>query len=285
MSLNRTKLFVSCHHEVTVPNNTLLVPIQVGAALTDKRFPGFLYDNTGDNISHLNRSYCELTAQYWAWKNADLDYYGFFHYRRYLYPGVRVSNPYRVEYCATSSVLQKLHYDRFESLIALYDIILPIGEDMHMSVYDHYSLGKHQHQEDLELVWTIVAERYPEYANAMSEYFSGTICYFGNIFIMKRPLFFEYCEWLFSILAEFDRRSHTEHYSPQEKRVDGYLAERLLGVYITYQKSVNPLQIAELPRVHFTFNMREYLMKNFCNLLLPPGTKRRSVVKSLSRRR
>ena len=41
-------------------------------------------DNTGDNISVKNKSYCELTTQYWAWKNTDYDYYGFCHYRRYF---------------------------------------------------------------------------------------------------------------------------------------------------------------------------------------------------------
>ena len=43
-----------------------------------------LMDNTGENISEKNSMYCELTAQYWAWKNLNADYYGFFHYRRYL---------------------------------------------------------------------------------------------------------------------------------------------------------------------------------------------------------
>ena len=38
----------------------------------------------GENIYPKNPDYCELTAQYWAWKNIDCDYYGFFHYRRYL---------------------------------------------------------------------------------------------------------------------------------------------------------------------------------------------------------
>jgi len=86
-------IFVACHHPIFVPNHPLLIPIQVGAALTSERFPGFLYDDTGDNISSKNRSYCELTAQYWAWKNINVDYYGFFHYRRYLFPAINAKKP------------------------------------------------------------------------------------------------------------------------------------------------------------------------------------------------
>ena len=72
------KLFVCCHRPVDVPKHPLLVPLQVGAALADSRFYGFLHDDAGENISRKNRSYCELTAQYWVWKNVRADYYGFF---------------------------------------------------------------------------------------------------------------------------------------------------------------------------------------------------------------
>ena len=72
------KLFVCCHQQVEIPNHPLLVPIQVGAALAETHFPNFLYDDAGENISEKNRSYCELTAQYWAWKNVGADYFGFF---------------------------------------------------------------------------------------------------------------------------------------------------------------------------------------------------------------
>ena len=45
-------------------------------------------DDTGINISHLNRQYCELTGIFWVWKNInkyqDAEYIGFMHYRRHL---------------------------------------------------------------------------------------------------------------------------------------------------------------------------------------------------------
>ena len=57
---------------------------RLGQQGTEARYERMEYDNNGDNISAKNSQYCELTAQYWAWKNIDCDYYGFFHYRRYL---------------------------------------------------------------------------------------------------------------------------------------------------------------------------------------------------------
>ena len=81
--MSNIKIYVSCHKECFVPSNKLLYPIQVGTCFAEE-IPGVLHDNTGDNISDKNKMYCELTAQYWAWKNDDADYYGFFHYRRYL---------------------------------------------------------------------------------------------------------------------------------------------------------------------------------------------------------
>ena len=84
MPNSNIKIFISCHKECTLLKNKYIYPIQVGSALADKRFPDMLHDDVGDNISSLNPMYCELTAQYWAWKNVDADYYGFMHYRRYF---------------------------------------------------------------------------------------------------------------------------------------------------------------------------------------------------------
>ena len=117
-------------------------------------------------------------------------------------------------------------------------------------------------------------------AEAMETYLSGTFCYFGNIFIMKKTVFHDYCAWLFSILEEFDRREDLDGYSPQERRVDGYLAERLLGAYAGWL--VGQASILELPRIHF-LPPEDYRRQRLLNAVLPPGSRRRSVVKGLGR--
>lgn len=272
------RLFVCCHQNVQVPEHPLLVPVQVGAALAESRFPGFLYDDTGDNISAKNRSYCELTAQYWAWKNVEAGYFGFFHYRRYLCPDIRAKQPYRVEREVSPALLDKLGYAGFERLIRRYDLIVPKGENMYVPVREHYAGAPYHHRRDLELAEQLVRERHPEMIPALEEYLSGTVSYFGNICIMRREVFRDYCAWLFPILEEFDRRADVSQYSEQERRVDGYLAERLLGVYVTYRR--DGLKTLELPRVHF-YPGAEYAGRKMLNTALPPGSRRRSLIKKL----
>lgn len=275
------KLFVCCHQPVDVPKHPLLFPIQVGAALSTVRFPDFLQDDIGYNISKKNRSYCELTAQYWAWKNIDADYYGFFHYRRYLYPDLNAKRPYRIEHKPSISLLDKLGYSEFEKLILQYDMILPKGEDMYLAVDEHYSTAPFHHQEDLELTKQIIRRIYPELVPAMDEYLSGTICYFGNIFIMRKQIFQDYCSWLFTILEEFDALSNTVRYTRQEQRVDGYLGERLLGIYYTGHK--NEWRSLELPRVHIEpAGTGTTLEKQILYYLFPPESKHRAALKRIA---
>ena len=81
--MSSIKIFVThiSNREDAVINNSLLVDVIAGADYQTKPIPEtWVTDNTGDNISKKNKSYCELSTQYWAWKNIDADYYGFCHY-------------------------------------------------------------------------------------------------------------------------------------------------------------------------------------------------------------
>lgn len=272
------KIFVCCHEPAMVPQHPLLVPLQAGAALAETRFPGYLHDDTGDSISVKNRSYCELTGQYWVWKNVDADYYGFFHYRRYLYPGQTVKLPYRIEAGPSQKTLDKLHFSELEALIPQYDLILPKGEDMHISVREHYASALFHHGRDLELAEKILLEQHPDCKRAAETYLRGSVNYFGNIFIMRKQVFHDYCGWLFPILEEFDHQADTSGYSAQERRVDGYLAERLLGIYAHAHQT---LLVLELPKVHFVEDTKERVKRRTINFFLPPGSVRRSQIKAI----
>ena len=62
----RAKIIVVTHKDYDMPHDPIYLPVCVGdscAHLSHKFQP----DNTGENISHLNKTYCELTAIYWAW--------------------------------------------------------------------------------------------------------------------------------------------------------------------------------------------------------------------------
>ena len=72
-----------------MPADKMYLPVHVGAEgkkdSDGKDLDlGYVKDNTGDNISLKNPSFCELTGLYWAWKNVDSDYIGLAHYRRHF---------------------------------------------------------------------------------------------------------------------------------------------------------------------------------------------------------
>lgn len=278
--MKEIRFFVSCHKDFPVPKDPMLVPVQVGATLVEERYPGFCQDDEGENISAKNHSYCELTAQYWAWKNIKADYYGFFHYRRYLYPDLTARWPYRIETEPTAELLARLGYRGFPDLIQGYDLIAPRGENMCLPVREHYAQAKYHHEKDILLIEELVRELSLEYSDALEVYLSQSVCYFGNIYIMSRPVFYRYCGWLFPILAEFDRWADLTGYGPQELRVDGYLAERLFGGFYTKLKTEGAKTL-ELPRVDFIPDTKEHRRRQLINAVLPPGTKRRAAVKKL----
>ena len=62
--------------------------------------------------------------------------------------------------------------------------------------------------------------------------------------------------------------------------MDGYLAERLLGIYAAQLRREGGVRMLELPRVHF-LSREDYFRQRLLNAALPPGSRRRSVVKGL----
>lgn len=243
---NKTKIFVSYHKKTDLFKNEILEPIHVGRDLAQNNSDiawlkeNMIGDNTGDNISFKNPNYCELTAQYWAWKNCKTENIGFFHYRRLL----DITNCFANEEYAEDICIGSWNKENIEDLMLKYDIVLPSTYFVHPAnlpnnILTNYEFYKREHNiVDLEKVIEIIKSVYPDYVEATNEYLNDTKSFFFNMFIMKWNLFDKYCSWLFDILSRLESKIEISSNSYQ-KRIFGFLSERLLNIFIRYEISKN----------------------------------------------
>ena len=273
--MKNIRIFVCCHkfYDILPP---FCEPIQCGSA-ANPQIDGILHDNEGENISRKNPEYCELTAHYYVWKNIAADYYGFYHYRRFLTAGSDAKKPYFAKGKLSDNEKTRLFADEnyWRQLIEQNEIIAPKSENMGISVYEHYRTAKYHYSEDLELFIGLLNKKYPEFKTAAEQYLSQNSQYFCNMFIMSKKYFFKYCEILFDALNEFDSMKKL-HGDFQSDRTDGYLGEIFTGIYITYCRQ-NGVKVTEKPRLDINCDIK----KRFCYTLFPPESKRRFWVKRI----
>lgn len=189
----------------------------------------WLRDDTGDNISSRNNSWCELTGLYWIWKNAAIDsedITGLVHYRRYF----TTVEEERV-YCKGGSMPTLLSRERIRAEIDAGRVILPTPMSMVTNVRKTYA--REHYVQDLDLVGSCIHELAPSYDKAFQKVMRSHHLSYWNMFLSNRRTLERYCEWLFPILFAVDNRMQSQHVeSRYQQRVIGFLAERLLNVWI-----------------------------------------------------
>lgn len=214
------KIIVITHKDYKMPEDHMYLPICVGSG-RDKLREKFQTDDIGDNISEKNMKYCELTGIYWAWKNLKSDYIGVAHYRRH--------------FCLTSTKERKyIRQEELEQLLTDSNIIVPPPRKYYLSsLKSHYCNSKKGyrgiHKYDMKVLESVISELYPNYEQTFKSVMNGNSAHMLNMFIMRKDYFDSYCEWLFSIIFEVERKL--------SKRIDqtryaGALSEFLLDVWI-----------------------------------------------------
>lgn len=199
-------ILIATHKPCILPTESIYLPVHCGRAVSTLD-PNSLHwmeshtigDNTGDNISNLNPYFCELTALYWAWKNYN-----------------RIGSPEQIGLC---------HYRRF---------FMDIGTTDEITVPIHY-LNKtirnqfNQHHNSDELSRAINALPYQDLKNDVETYLNQNKGFFFNMFVLPKELFFEYCDLIFPLLFKLFENSHWEKLDSYQKRMPGFIAERLTG--------------------------------------------------------
>jgi hypothetical protein len=261
--MSNCKIYVLFYKNGTiVKSDALYEPLMAGNSLIsgEKLMRG---DNSDDNISVKNRFYSELTAIYWIWKNTNQEIVGTCHYRRFfttqpepilykikrlLYYPVGIYRK-RIGLIYTNNVNfwrnRILNESELTALMANYDAILPVARCLKYTVRTHYQ--RYHNEKDLILLESIIKEKYPEYLHSLNQTLDDKKLYANNMFILKNKHFQELMKWLFDILFEFEVKSNMEQYTGYQKRVLGFISERLITVWF---RKMN-LKYVELPVIYF----------------------------------
>lgn len=220
--MEKIKILVAQHKEAEVFHNEVYIPIHVGKALSKTEL-GILCDDTGDNISHLNPYFCELTAQYWAWKNMhDVEYIGLCHYRRYFQTEFTMEN--------------------VEQLMDGADIVL--AKSIFFSENLYSNLSRDLVPEDILAFFLYMKGRFQNDQDVINFLINCNHFNPCNMFVCKKSLFNEFCQWQFSILFDLFEILPKSPYV-REQRLMGYLAELLLPMYCI----TKGLKVKEIPVV------------------------------------
>ena len=249
------KIVVATHKEYPMPQNSMYLPIHAGKELSSLTLP-FIGDNTGDNISSKNPNFCELTTLYWAWKNLDADYIGLAHYRRHFTlrkPGPFRKNKFPYVLCSTE----------VEPLLKEHSVLLP--KQRNYFIETNYSQFIHAHPaESLEQTKAVIEELFPPYLSAYQHVMQRTKAHRFNMMIMKKDILDDYCNWLFSILFELEQRLDISSYDAYNKRIFGFISERLLDVYLQANNiSYKELDVMFMENEHWFKKILAFLKRKF----------------------
>ena len=208
-------VYIAVHKDVPIVSSEGYVPVQVGARFA----PPFcaLRDDTGLNISHKNPHYCELTGLFWVWHNTRDDYKGLVHYRRYF------------THCG--HILQETEIRDF---LGDHDVILPRREPLRERAWQEFCLHS-GHERDLRLTRDAVGLVSRDMLPAFDAVMAGHSLHLYNMLIASAGEFDAYCRWLFAVLTQVERRVDMTDYTPYERRLYGFLGERLLNVWVTHR--------------------------------------------------
>ena len=218
-----TKIIIAAHKKYEIPKTDIYIPIHVGA--NGKESIGYTGDNTNDNISDKNYSYCELTGLYYAYKNLDFDILGLVHYRRYFKGNEKaIINGKKHKIIGESEIIKDL---------SKYDILLPKKRHYYIETNKSQYVHAH-HEEGLIECEKALLKLYPEYIPEWKKMLKMRSGHRFNMFIAKRELVENYSNWLFDILFEIEKNLDISNWNSSEQRVFGYLSERLIDVYVLH---------------------------------------------------
>ncbi|ELY4112529.1 DUF4422 domain-containing protein [Cronobacter turicensis] len=243
------KIYSSYYKPYFIYKSDVIQPFFVGAAQKQNNL-GIEGDNTGDNISDKNDTFNELTLIYWVWKNTrNQDYVGFCHYRRYFINrnmskiekalNLLVPSPRARQEKKLTGLLENFDKQASRELQDC-DIALPKPIVMNRTLREQYA--DYHDVSHFDEMGKVIKEMRPEMLAAFEDASSRNTFFIANMFLFSRKYFDQFCEFAFPVLFELEKRL-TIPDDPYQKRVFGYLGERLVTIFVNYLSRVEPIRV------------------------------------------
>lgn len=245
-------LYVATHRSFTMPAVEGLLPVQAGAGLR-ANLP-YQRDDEGDNISALNPHFCELTVVYWAWRNSTAPYKGLCHYRRYFRSAA---------FCGRMLGEPQLR-ERLQ--LAGADIVVSEPAFMLQNLSQEMIINHCCQAEQIELLYEAFRHWHPEHIAALRKQLEGNRTSLCNMLYARAEVFDDYCQWLFPVLLDVHRATDYTPLTRYEQRLPGFLAERLLDVFIAV-RGLKPLPLSVVNCEESLTQRLEWHRRNLTNRL------------------
>lgn len=187
----------------------------------------FLVDkkHEGDNIDFLNPWYCELTGLYYLWKHVDDEIVGLEHYRRYF----------------VNDEGNLLSESEIREILKDNDVIAPYQKNKRNEWFCNprkmlfESPVLKEKQEELKHFLFLLRYKDENFWNFIQNiWLNKNYILSNNMFISKKNIINNYCEFMFSILFEINNLFKTD-LNNKTKRMYGYITECLFGAWLEYK--------------------------------------------------
>lgn len=221
------KIYVASHMHMDLYSEHPYQPLFVGSFRCPEceRRRGWDYDDTEiGSISNKNATFCELTGMNWMHHNNKDNIVGLVHYRRYFRSSAEIDAPLSEPEIQTA-------LDKHDCIVAQRTFCASKLDGYLCSVAEQYRTC--HSATDLVQLDNVIRRYFRSYHPAFQLCMKRDFLYPFNMLICRKELFDDYCNWLFEVESQLEKRIDPfldrDEY---QQRVFGFLAERLLNVYL-----------------------------------------------------
>ena len=269
--MKNINIFVAhtCGQNNQIVENPLFYNLRGGAVFDKRENVSMAGDDTGDNISNLNRNFCEFSVIYWAWKNCQSDYYGLCHYRRFLSFAEekfeedilkQVVMPSLSKACIHAAGLDdeakmRTEIEKYDMIVLQdHDVVDDECRDKTVKSSKQFWLKYHPSylkKDEFDLILELIEKHNPEYLEDAKQYMKDTRFRGFNCFVMTKELFEDFCNYIFPMLFEFNEKVDRKWNSVLTNRNVGYAGEWFFSIWVAHKLKTRKYNIKETQLIGF----------------------------------